>query len=103
MESGKSLKAVREFGGYIAANKSYIHYGDRYRNGETISTAIAESTVHQVIRKRFVKRQQMKWTKRGAHLLLQVRTHVFNGDLRDMFCRWYPGMQTREEPAQPAA
>jgi hypothetical protein len=37
---------------------------------------MAESTVNQVISKRFVKKPQMKWTKRGAHLLLQVRTHV---------------------------
>lgn len=84
--------------------KAYIpNYGDRYRNGETISTAMAESTVHQVISKRFVKQQQMQWTKRGAHLLLQVRTRVVNGALRAMFCRWYPGMTTREEPAQQAA
>lgn len=76
---------------------------DRYRNGETISTPMAESTVKQVISERFVKKQHMKWTKRGAHLFLQVRTHVLNGELRDLFCRWYPGMQTREEPAQQAA
>ena len=59
---------------------------------------MAESTVNQVISKRFVKQQQMKWTKRGAHLLLQVRTHVLNGELREMCCRWYPGMTTKEEP-----
>jgi hypothetical protein len=79
------------------------NYGERYCNGETISTAMAESTVTQVISKRFVKKQQMKWTKRGAHLLLEVRTRVLNGDLRAMFCRWYPGMTTREKPAQQAA
>ncbi len=100
----KLLKTMREFESYIAANTSYIpNYGDRYRNGETISTAMAESTVNQVISKRFVKKQQMKWTKRGAHLLLQVRTHVLNDELRDLFCRWYPGMQPREEPMQQAA
>jgi hypothetical protein len=56
-EQRKLLKAVREFGGYIATNKSYIpNYGDRYRNGETISTAMAESTVNKVISKRFVKK-----------------------------------------------
>jgi hypothetical protein len=64
---------------------------------------MAESTVNQVISKRFVKKQQMKWTKRGAHLLLQVRTHVLNDELRDLFCRWYPGMTTRKEPVQQAA
>lgn len=36
-------------------------------------------------------------------LLLQVRTHVLNDELRDMFCRWYPSMQTRKEPGQQAA
>jgi hypothetical protein len=80
-----------------------LWHGDRYRHGEPISTAMTESAVNQVISKRFVKRQQMKWTKRGAHLLLQVRTDVLNDELRDLFCRWYPGMQTSEEPAQQAA
>jgi hypothetical protein len=64
---------------------------------------MAESTVNQVISKRFVKKQQMQWTKRGAHLLLQVRTHVLNGELQDIFCRWYPGMKTGEKPVQRAA
>jgi hypothetical protein len=68
------------------------NYGDRYRYGEMISTAFAESTVNQVVSKRMVKKQQMRWTRRGAHLLLQVRTQVLNGDWRDTFCRWYPSM-----------
>jgi hypothetical protein len=59
---------------------------------------MAESTVNQVISKRFVNKQHMKWTKRGAHLLLQVRTHVCNGPLRNLFCQWYPGMMPRKEP-----
>ena len=67
----KMLRAVREFHGYITANENYIvNYGDRYRNGETISTAFVESTVNEVISKRFVKKQQMRWTKVGAHNLL---------------------------------
>jgi|TARA_B110000114_G_C14877193_1_gene311229 hypothetical protein len=66
----KLLKALYEFEHYIAANKSFIpNYGDRYRNGERIATGFVESTVNQVISKRFVKKQQMRWTERGAHLL----------------------------------
>jgi len=38
-----------------------------------------------------VKKQQMRWTPRGAHLLLQVRTRVLNNDLAADFYRWYPG------------
>jgi hypothetical protein len=89
----KLLKAVREFARYIRANASFLpNYGDRYRHGETISSAFVESTVNQVVSKRMVKKQQMRWSPRGAHLLLQVRTAVLNEDLRSTFCRWYPGM-----------
>lgn len=89
----KMLQAVREFNGYITANENYIvNYGDRYRNGETISTAFVESTVNEVISKRFVKKQQMRWTKEGAHYLLQVRVQTLNEELQQTFCRWYPGL-----------
>ena len=85
--------AVREFGTYITANRPFIpNYGDRYRHGETISTAFVESAINQVLSKRFVKKQQMRWTDRGAHLLLQVRTRVLNEDWRSTLSRWYPGM-----------
>ena len=38
--------------------------------------------MNAVISKRFAKRQQMQWTKRGAHLLLQTRTRALDGTLR---------------------
>ena len=41
-----------------------------------------ESAVNQVVSKRFVKKQQMQWTLVGAHLLLQIRVEVLNGDWR---------------------
>jgi hypothetical protein len=31
----------------------------------------------------------MRWTPRGAHLLLQVRTRVLNVNLANTFHRWY--------------
>jgi UDP-glucoronosyl and UDP-glucosyl transferase len=34
-----------------------------------------------------VKKQQMQWTLRGAHLLLQTRTRVLNEDLDNVFRR----------------
>jgi hypothetical protein len=45
------------------------NYAERFRSGERLSSCLAESTVNAVISKRFAKRQQMQWTKRGAHLL----------------------------------
>jgi len=54
------------------------NYGDRDHHGETISTVFVESTANQAVSRRMVKQQQMRWTQRGAHLLLQVPTHVLS-------------------------
>jgi len=50
-----------------------------------------------------VKKQQMRWTQKGAHLLLQVRTRALNDDLKDTFCRWYPGMVATSTSELPLA
>src|SRR5207245_1076001 len=52
-----------EFDGYLRSNGAWIsNYGERHRNRETISSAFVESTINQVVSKRMVKRQQMRWT-----------------------------------------
>ena len=89
---GKFARSAQEFAVYIRSNAgSLINYGERYRAGERISSAMAESTVNAVVSKRFAKRQQMQWTRRGAHLLLQTRTRALDGSLRPLFERWHPG------------
>ena len=83
---------------YIENNQQWIpNYGELWRAGETISTAFVESAVGQVLSKRFVKKQQMSWSRRGAHLLLQVRTQALNEDLRGKFDEWYPGFEAQSE------
>jgi len=68
----KISRVLNEFGTYIQNNAhAIVNYGERYRCGERISTGFVESTINQVIAKRFVKKQQMRWTPRGVHLLLQ--------------------------------
>ena len=69
------------------------NYGEKYRCGETITTAFVESTINEVVAKRMVKKQQMQWTHQGAHYLLQTRAAVLNGELKDHFERWYPGLK----------
>ena len=87
----KLAAGVAELETYIRNNKEFIpNFGERYRHGETISTAFVESTINQVVSRRFVKKQQMHWTPEGAHLLLQTRTTVLNGGLEGVFRRWYP-------------
>jgi hypothetical protein len=58
----------------------------------TYDTGFVESTINQLVAKRFVKKQQMRWTPRVAHLLLQIRVQALNGDLHGVFGRWYPGL-----------
>jgi hypothetical protein len=97
-EHRKLLKAVRSFEAYVTNNRAFIpNYGERYRQGKAISTGFTESAVYQVVSKRFVKKQQMRWAEAGAHLLLQIRAQVLNGDWRATLSRWYPAMQVAPE------
>jgi len=101
----KLARALAEFRGYLEANERFIpNYGERWRQGEPIATGFVESTVNAVVSKRFAKRQQMQWTPKGAHLLLQVRTRVLNGELDDLFRAWYAGFRPApiETPAAAA-
>jgi hypothetical protein len=90
----KLLKGVEDLHTYIERNQAFIpNYGERYRQGERIASGFVESAINQVVSKRMVKRQQMGWTPRGAHLLLQIRTRVLNEEWEDTFRRWYPGFR----------
>ena len=101
----KLLKGVEELHTYVERNQNFLpNYGERYRNGERIASGFVESAVNQVVSKRMIKHQQMQWTHRGAHLLLQIRTRVLNEEWEDTFRRWYPGFRPHaEEPVLQAA
>ena len=74
------------FCAYIENNSCFIpNYGERWRYGEAIATRFVESTVNVVVSKRFAKKQQLQWTRKGAHLLLQTRTRVLNHKLASRF------------------
>jgi hypothetical protein len=97
----KALSALRT---YIGNNRHVIpNYSERYRNGEPIATGFVESTVNEVVSKRFCKKQQMQWSKEGAHLLLQTRVRTLNGELSAIFKRWYPDMDLEVEEMPVAA
>ena len=99
-ERRKLARTLNELYNYLESNRDLIpDYGDRRRHGEAISSSIAESAVNQVISRRFVKKQQMRWQPETAHLLLQVRTRTLNGRLRDTFQRWWPAMTPVSAPA----
>ena len=98
------VKALSELRTYIVNNRPLIpNYGERYHNGEAIATGFVESTVNEVGSKRFCKKQQMQWSKEGAHLLLQTRVRTLNGELGAIFKRWYPDMDLEVEEIPVAA
>ena len=96
----KLAAGLGEFETYIRNNREFIpNFGERHRQGERISTVFVESTINQVVSRRFVKKQQMQWTLRGAHLLLQTRTKVLNSELEGVFRHWYPQFRPEEKIA----
>ena len=92
----KLLKGIEELHTYVERNQAFIpNYGERYRNGERIASGFVESAVNQVISKRMVKHQQMGWSQRGAHLLLQIRTRVLDEQWEATFRSWYPAFRPK--------
>ena len=93
-------RLMADFHTYVEQNSDFIvDYAERHRYGERVSTGFVESAVNQVLAKRMVKRQQMQWTKKGAHLLVQARTKVLNEEWEACFRQQYPGF--RSVPAEP--
>ena len=68
-----------------------VRYSVEHRAGQRVTTAPVESTINRLVNHRMNKRQQMSWSQRGAHYLLQVRAAVLNGQLADILARWYQG------------
>ena len=61
------------------------NYGKRYRAGQRISTGFVESAVNEIVAKRMVKKQQMRWNRHTVRSFLDVRIHVLNGTLENAF------------------
>lgn len=69
---------------YIEQNRSSIaNYGERYRAGKRIASTSAEASVNNLVARRMVKKQQMRWTENGANLLLQFRVAIANSNLKE--------------------
>jgi hypothetical protein len=75
---------------YLELNAdSMPDYGKRYRAGQRISTGFVESAVNEIVSKRMVKKQQMRWNRYTVQSFLDVRIQVLNGTLEDTFRHWH--------------
>jgi hypothetical protein len=76
---------------YLISNqRNLTNYGKARRDGLRISSAPAESGMNHLINQRMAKRQPMRWSAYGAHLLLQVRCAVLDHRLEGLFREWFP-------------
>jgi hypothetical protein len=67
---------------YLTSQSDWlINYAERHRAGLRVGTALTEGTANFLVNRRMNKSQQMRWTRRGADRLLQVRCAVYNGTL----------------------
>jgi hypothetical protein len=79
---------------YLELNADSIpDYGKRYRAGQRISTGFVESAVNEIVAKRMVKKQQMRWNRYTVQSFLDVRIHVLNDTLEDAFRHWHKGFR----------
>src|SRR4051812_23574325 len=73
---------VREIDRYLTGQGAWlVNYAERHRAG--LGTSITEGTANFLVNRRMNKSQQMRWSWRGADLLLQCAG--FNGKLGSSF------------------
>ncbi len=84
--SRKLWTALHALDGYLTGQSAWlVNYAERHRAGLRVGTAITEGTANFLVNRRMNKSQQMRWSRRGADLLLQVRCAVYNGTLGSGF------------------
>jgi hypothetical protein len=74
--------ALLRFDGYLRGQSAWlVNYAERHRAGLRVGTSITEGAANHLVNRRMNKSQQMRWSRRGADLLLQVRCAVYNGQI----------------------
>jgi hypothetical protein len=80
--SRKLWHALHAIDKYLCGQAAWlVNYAKRYRAGLHVGTSITEGTANFLVNRRMNKSQQMRWSRKGADLLLQVRCAIYNGTL----------------------
>ena len=78
--SRRPWHALLDIDGYLRSQSSWLtNYTKRYRVDLRVGTSITEGTANFLVNRRMNKSQQMRWSRSGANLQLQVRCAVYNG------------------------
>jgi hypothetical protein len=95
--------ALREIDRYLTSQSAWlVNYAERHRAGLRVGTSITEGTANFLVNRRMNKSQQMRWSRRGADLLLQVRCAGFNGKLGSSFGQLFQAVDPASELAMAA-
>jgi hypothetical protein len=88
--SRKLWHALHAVDAYLSGQSAWlVNYAERHRAGLRVGTSITEGSANFLVNRRMAKSQQMRWSRRGADLLLQVRSAVYNGMLGSGFGRLF--------------
>jgi hypothetical protein len=99
--AAKVMVLLRGLETYVCGRADLIiDHATARRDGEPISTATTEGTVQWLLHRRMGANQQMRWSPRGAHRMLKVRTAVANATLTDDHAAAEPWAR---RPFRPAA
>ena len=80
--SRKLWHALHAIDKYLRGQAAWlVNYAKRFRAGLRVGTAVTEGTANLLVNRRTNKSQQMRWSRKGADLLLQVRCALYNGTL----------------------
>ena len=95
--------ALREIDRYLTSQSAWlVNYAEHHRAGLRVGTSITEGTANFLVNRRMNKSQQMRWSRRGADLLLQVRCAGFNGKLGSSFSQLFQAVDPASELAMAA-
>jgi hypothetical protein len=87
----------------VGQSDRLIDHGDRHRAGLRVGTALTEGTANFLVNRRMNKSQQMRWSRRGADRLLQVRCAIYNGTLGTGFGQQFLPASNSHPPLAVAA
>jgi len=92
--SAVTRRHIKDLIEYLHANRhALVNYGQRRHEGLPISTAFVESAVNEILSKRMIKKQQMRWNRWTLQPFLDVRVAVLNDTLRGSFKQVYLAFQ----------
>ena len=93
--------ALREIDRYLTSQSAWlVNYAERHCAGLRVGTSVTEGTANFLVNRRMTKSQPMRWSRRGADLLLHVRCAIFNGKFDSGFGQIF---KTNADPASDLA